>query len=78
MTFVNIDFGGAAASNALATPAWAAGGEADREQRMKWWHEARFGMFIHWWLDGNAPPSTRLRAADIVGADVEGAGTGGG
>ncbi len=24
--------------------------EADRERRMKWWHEARFGMFIHWGL----------------------------
>jgi alpha-L-fucosidase len=23
-------------------------GDADRERRMKWWHEARFGMFIHW------------------------------
>src|SRR5690242_5335646 len=23
---------------------------ATREQRMKWWHEARFGMFIHWGL----------------------------
>ncbi len=36
----------------LATPAYAnpAGGDADREQRMKWWHEARFGMFIHWGL----------------------------
>jgi len=22
----------------------------DREKRMKWWHEARFGMFIHWGL----------------------------
>src|SRR5262245_28120218 len=21
---------------------------ADRDQRMKWWREARFGMFIHW------------------------------
>ena len=21
---------------------------ADRERRMKWWHDARFGMFIHW------------------------------
>jgi len=21
-----------------------------REERMKWWHEARFGMFIHWGL----------------------------
>ncbi len=23
---------------------------ADRERRMKWWHAARFGMFIHWGL----------------------------
>lgn len=22
----------------------------DRERRMKWWHEARFGMFVHWGL----------------------------
>src|ERR1035441_2342588 len=28
----------------------AVGGDADREVRMKWWHEARFGMFIHWGL----------------------------
>src|SRR5215475_13806435 len=24
--------------------------DASRTQRMKWWHEARFGMFIHWGL----------------------------
>src|SRR6266498_1060027 len=24
--------------------------EAERDQRMKWWREARFGMFIHWGL----------------------------
>ena len=24
--------------------------DADRFRRMKWWHEARFGMFIHWGL----------------------------
>ena len=23
---------------------------ASRDQRMKWWHEAKFGMFIHWGL----------------------------
>ena len=22
--------------------------QADRARRMKWWHEAKFGMFIHW------------------------------
>ena len=25
-------------------------GAEDRERRMKWWHDARFGMFIHWGL----------------------------
>jgi len=39
---------GAAAAGALR--AFSSGGDADREQRMKWWHEARFGMFIHWGL----------------------------
>ena len=40
---------GAAATQAARTLS-AAGGDADREARMKWWHEARFGMFIHWGL----------------------------
>jgi alpha-L-fucosidase len=31
-------------SNSTAAP------DADRARRMKWWHEARFGMFIHWGL----------------------------
>src|SRR5258708_21363015 len=22
----------------------------DRQRRMKWWHDAKFGMFIHWGL----------------------------
>jgi alpha-L-fucosidase len=25
-------------------------GDATREARMQWWHEAKFGMFIHWGL----------------------------
>jgi alpha-L-fucosidase len=40
----------AATAAAAATPARAAAGDADREARLKWWHEARFGMFIHWGL----------------------------
>ena len=41
----------AGAAVAAASPrAAAAAGDADREARMKWWHEARFGMFIHWGL----------------------------
>jgi alpha-L-fucosidase len=36
-----------ASAKRIAAPA---AGDADREARMKWWHEARFGMFIHWGL----------------------------
>ena len=36
----------AAAAQQLA----GATGEADRDRRMKWWHDAKFGMFIHWGL----------------------------
>jgi len=32
------------------SPAAAQPSEADRERRMKWWHQAKFGMFIHWGL----------------------------
>lgn len=39
-----------AAAPLVSTPAFAAGDASDRERRMKWWHEARFGMFIHWGL----------------------------
>jgi len=28
----------------------AANEAADRARRMKWWHEAKFGMFVHWGL----------------------------
>jgi len=39
------------AATALAgAPAPAATSDEDRAQRMKWWHDARFGMFIHWGL----------------------------
>src|SRR5262249_61469787 len=43
-----LQFMSAAAMTAAA--ASAAGDASDRERRMKWWHEARFGMFIHWGL----------------------------
>ncbi|MGO9894533.1 MAG: alpha-L-fucosidase [Bryobacteraceae bacterium] len=40
----------ATAATAAVRTVSAAGGDADRARRMKWWHEARFGMFIHWGL----------------------------
>ena len=36
---------GAGTSLAAVAP-----GDADRARRMKWWHQAKFGMFIHWGL----------------------------
>ena len=47
----------AAVAIAASTFAWAeppsesqqiAQWKADRDARMEWWREARFGMFIHW------------------------------
>jgi alpha-L-fucosidase len=37
-------------SAAPAAAAWQTSTDEDRERRMKWWREARFGMFIHWGL----------------------------
>jgi len=31
-------------------PAESAAAQADRARRMQWWHQAQFGMFIHWGL----------------------------
>src|ERR1700752_3952512 len=33
-----------------ARPTFAAETKAERDARMSWWREARFGMFIHWGL----------------------------
>ena len=44
-------FGLSAQQIAKAQSIWAAKSEETKEQRdarMKWWHEAKFGMFIHW------------------------------
>jgi alpha-L-fucosidase len=42
--------GAAAALTAASSTSAATAGDSDRERRMKWWHEARFGMFIHFGL----------------------------
>jgi hypothetical protein len=41
---------GTALAGAVQLASAAPAGDTDRERRMKWWHEARFGMFIHWGL----------------------------
>ena len=40
----------AAQAPPTAPPAATPAADADRERRMRWWHEARFGMFVHWGL----------------------------
>ena len=49
-----LKLGGAAAGLApallSAQPAASPADDADRVRRMKWWHEAKFGLFIHWGL----------------------------
>jgi len=35
---------------ALSVSAAASSPEEERQKRLAWWHEARFGMFIHWGL----------------------------
>jgi alpha-L-fucosidase len=42
--------GAAAFSRGLLSAQTKPGDAADRARRMQWWHEARFGMFIHWGL----------------------------
>ena len=39
----------AAASTVSFAPA-ATVNAVDQARRMQWWHEARFGMFVHWGL----------------------------
>src|SRR5664279_6212280 len=49
-----LKLGGAAAGLApaflSAQPTASPTADADRVRRMKWWHEAKFGMFVHWGL----------------------------
>jgi alpha-L-fucosidase len=42
--------GAGAAMAAASSTSAATAGDADRDRRMQWWHEARFGMFIHFGL----------------------------
>ncbi len=42
--------------------------KAQRDARMKWWREARFGMFIHWGL--YAVPAGRWNGGEVPGAGI--------
>ena len=46
----SLSAGAASPSAVAAPPSSTADDKADRARRMQWWHEAKFGMFIHWGL----------------------------
>jgi len=43
----------------LLQTAFAQESKEARDQRMQWWREARFGMFIHWGFMPSLPAFTR-------------------
>jgi len=49
-------------TNGAATNSVAPESSAQRDARMKWWREARFGLFIHWGL--YSVPAGQLRRMD--------------
>ena len=53
------------ASASMALPASAEETAAQRDTRMEWWREARFGMFIHWGL--YAVPAGDYKASTSTG-----------
>jgi len=53
---------GARAENSAANP-YADETPAQRDARMQWWHEARFGLFIHWGV--YAVPAGNLRGQQV-------------
>jgi len=42
--------------------------KAERDRRMKWWREARFGMFIHWGLYAVPAGEYKGQRSEIIGA----------
>src|SRR5690242_16714231 len=49
--YLSLMSAGASLAAAARPPAALAAGTAeDRARRMQWWHQAKFGMFIHWGL----------------------------
>ena len=48
---------GALAAQGPAAPQLPAETAAEKEARLEWWTDARFGMFIHWGLYAR-PPAT--------------------
>jgi alpha-L-fucosidase len=46
-------------------------GTAERDQRMQWWREARFGMFIHWGLYAVPAGEYDGRRSDQVGEWIQ-------
>ena len=51
----------------LVVPASAAETPAQRDARMKWWRDARFGMFVHWGLYAIPAGSWNGKKVDGIG-----------
>jgi len=49
----------------LVSRSWAKSGPLSKDERMRWWREARFGMFIHWGL--YAVPAGEYKGKRIPG-----------
>ena len=45
--------------------------QEDRDQRMKWWREARFGMFIHWGLYAVLAGEYEGKQSDQIGEWIQ-------
>ncbi len=54
----------ASITSAQVTPSYNGETPAQRDVRMKWWREARFGMFIHWGLYAQAAGSWNGQRVD--------------
>jgi alpha-L-fucosidase len=52
-----------------AEESWYKESKADRDARMQWWRDARFGMFIHWGL--YAVPAGEWKGKEVPGHNAE-------
>ncbi|WP_256010382.1 alpha-L-fucosidase [Desertivirga xinjiangensis] len=59
------------AQNSVTTekPVWVKETEAQKDKRMEWWQDARFGMFIHWGLYSSAARHEWVQNREKISAE---------